>query len=70
MADPDDGIFVHDTASVEPDATVGAGTKIWSNVQVRTGAGQRPHIRQGPHPIGYVEQVRGDKLTVPEKNTP
>jgi acetyltransferase-like isoleucine patch superfamily enzyme len=30
--------FVHASAAVEPGASVGARTKIWSNVQVRTGA--------------------------------
>jgi UDP-2-acetamido-3-amino-2,3-dideoxy-glucuronate N-acetyltransferase len=30
--------FVHDTASVEPGATVGDGTKVWHHSQVRSGA--------------------------------
>ncbi len=30
-----DGVFIHPTASVDPRAEIGAGTKIWINVQVR-----------------------------------
>lgn len=33
-----DNVFVHDTASVEEGASVGAGTKIWNHAQVRGGA--------------------------------
>lgn len=31
-------LFVHETASVSPDATVGDGTRIWNEAQVRAGA--------------------------------
>lgn len=31
-------VFIHETANVSPDAEIGAGTKIWVNVQVREGA--------------------------------
>lgn len=33
-----DNVFVHPTASVDKDARIGAGTKIWHNSQVLTGA--------------------------------
>jgi acetyltransferase-like isoleucine patch superfamily enzyme len=33
-----DSVYIHPTANVDPDAQVGAGTKIWINVQVREGA--------------------------------
>ena len=64
MADPDDGIFVHDTASVEPDATVGAGTKIWSNVQVRTGAAIGRNCVLGRNSFVDVNVVVGDNVKV------
>jgi acetyltransferase-like isoleucine patch superfamily enzyme len=32
------GTYVHPTAAVEPGAVVGRGTKIWSHVQIRSGA--------------------------------
>lgn len=28
-------VFIHDTAEVDPSSVIGAGTKIWNNVQVR-----------------------------------
>lgn len=31
-------VFIHPTASVDPRAEIGAGSKIWINVQVREGA--------------------------------
>jgi acetyltransferase-like isoleucine patch superfamily enzyme len=30
--------FIHPTAVVDPDASIGAGTRVWINVQVREGA--------------------------------
>ena len=33
-----DDVFIHPTAIVDPSAKIGAGTKIWINVQVREGA--------------------------------
>lgn len=33
-----DGVFIHATAEVSDQATIGAGTKIWAQVQVREGA--------------------------------
>ena len=33
-----DDVFIHPTAIVDPSAEIGAGTKIWINVQVREGA--------------------------------
>ena len=33
-----EGIFIHPSAIVDPSAQIGAGTKIWVNVQVREGA--------------------------------
>ena len=33
-----DGVFIHSSASVDDRAEIGAGTKIWINVQVREGA--------------------------------
>ena len=38
MSSSTDAPFVHPTAVVEPGASIGAGTKVWSNVQVRPGA--------------------------------
>jgi acetyltransferase-like isoleucine patch superfamily enzyme len=32
------GRFVHRTADVDPSASIGEGTKIWNNVQIREGA--------------------------------
>jgi acetyltransferase-like isoleucine patch superfamily enzyme len=32
------GRFVHGTADVDPSASIGEGTKIWNNVQIREGA--------------------------------
>jgi acetyltransferase-like isoleucine patch superfamily enzyme len=34
----DDKVYVHPTADVSPDATIGAGTKVWHQAQVREGA--------------------------------
>ncbi|MBL8487338.1 MAG: N-acetyltransferase [Rhodocyclaceae bacterium] len=31
-------VFVHDTAIVSPQASIGPGTKVWVNVQIREGA--------------------------------
>lgn len=33
-----DEVFIHPTANVSPNAVVGAGTKIWINVQIREAA--------------------------------
>src|SRR5437764_6564937 len=33
-----DTIFIHPTADVSPEATIGAGTKVWHQAQVREGA--------------------------------
>jgi acetyltransferase-like isoleucine patch superfamily enzyme len=31
-------VFIHPTADVDPSAALGAGTKVWNNVQIREGA--------------------------------
>ena len=33
-----DGVFIHETAEVSSDASIGEGTKIWNQAQVREGA--------------------------------
>jgi serine acetyltransferase len=33
-----EGVFIHSSALVDPTASIGEGTKIWMNVQVREGA--------------------------------
>ena len=30
-------IFIHETANIAPDATIGSGTKVWINSQIREG---------------------------------
>jgi UDP-2-acetamido-3-amino-2,3-dideoxy-glucuronate N-acetyltransferase len=32
---PEQDVFIHATADVSPSATIGAGTKVWINVQIR-----------------------------------
>ena len=61
---PDEGIFIHDTASVEPDATVAAGTKIWSNVQVRAGAVIGRNCILGRNSFVDVDVVVGENVKV------
>jgi UDP-2-acetamido-3-amino-2,3-dideoxy-glucuronate N-acetyltransferase len=34
----DEKVYVHPTADVSPDATIGAGTRVWHQAQVREGA--------------------------------
>jgi len=35
---PDSGVFIHPSADVSPTASIGAGTMVWINVQIREGA--------------------------------
>jgi acetyltransferase-like isoleucine patch superfamily enzyme len=55
---------VHPTASVEEGASVGPGTKIWSHVQVRTGARVGANCILGRNSFVDVDVVVGDNVKV------
>lgn len=57
-------VFVHPTASVEDGATVGAGTKIWSHVQVRTGAHVGANCILGRNSFVDADVTVGDNVKV------
>ncbi|OLB81564.1 MAG: N-acetyltransferase [Actinobacteria bacterium 13_2_20CM_2_66_6] len=38
MSRVDSSVYIHPTAEVSPEATIGAGTKVWHQAQVREGA--------------------------------
>ena len=62
LKDPD--VFIHAAAQVERGASLGAGTKVWSNVQIRTGAVIGRNCVFGRNSFVDVDVVVGDNVKV------
>lgn len=60
----DGGTFVHPTATVEDGAAIGRGTKVWANVQIRTGARVGAECVFGRNSFVDVDVVVGDRVKV------
>jgi len=58
------GVFVHSSAVVEDGATLGTGTKVWANVQIRTGATIGRNCILGRNTFVDVDVAVGDNVKV------
>ena len=60
--------FVHPTADVSPQASIGAGTRIWNRAQVREGALVFAYPVKDPQRYGVIEfDEQGRALSIEEK---
>jgi acetyltransferase-like isoleucine patch superfamily enzyme len=61
---PDHEIFAHETAIIEPDAVVGAGTQVWHHSHLRSGARVGRDVRLGKNVYVDAEVVIGDRVKI------